>query len=301
MPTPLTDDELLKRPVVVVGAPRSGTTLLCQMLGEHPDFYLAREPRVLWKYGNDSKSDALTAGDARPEVVRHIRKEFARRIREAGKQRLIEKTPSNALRLGFVKAVLPDAIFLHVMRAGAESVLSIRSYWQQHSSGIPTKQLGRRVREIKLRQTPYYAREFFRRVASKVMPGAAGPTVWGPRLPGIEDWLRDRDLLDVCALQWRMCVEMAVREGRHMPADSYTECPLEELDAAELGRLVDYCGLRPSAEVDAAFREKFDARQPGGRSKAADEAELKRVQELIAPTVTWLETLRPAHNHRQSG
>ncbi|MEM9186492.1 MAG: sulfotransferase, partial [Planctomycetota bacterium] len=256
--------------------------------------------RILWKYGNDARSDLLTPAHATEAVRGEIRARLAERVRGAGRVRLVEKTPSNSLRVGFVDRVLPDCVFIHMLRDGLQSVLSIREYWKNHAAGLPTGKLLTRLREIRPRQAPHYAMEFARRVAGKWAPGAAGAPVWGPRVPGIEQWARDRDLLEVAALQWRMCVELAARDGRRLPADRYTECRLEEFDEAELNRLMAFCGLEPSAEVTEAFHESFDASQPRGRSQVADAADLTRVSDLIAPTVAWLDSLPTADRHRGS-
>lgn len=298
----MTDEQLLTRPIVILGAPRSGTTLLSQLLKFHPQVYLANEPRILWKYGNDSKSDALQPGDARPEVVSHIRSEFASQIRAAGRERLVEKTPSNSLRVGFVDRVLPDAIYIHIMREGTESVLSIRKFWEQHATGVggtTRRQIMRRVKEIKLRQVPYYAGEFTRRMMSKVVPSNKPRGVWGPRLPGIQEMVRDLDPLEVAAWQWRMCVEHVCRVGRTLPPERYTESRLEEFDEAEFERLLAFCQLESTPEVKEGFASKFQARPAQARSDAAESDEVKLVRELIAPTTTWLASLEPLARHRQ--
>ncbi|QDU91169.1 hypothetical protein Pla175_45890 [Pirellulimonas nuda] len=294
----MTDDQILNRPIVILGAPRSGTTLISQLLACHPQLYLANEPRILWKYGNDARSDLLRPEHATDSVRREIRRRFASEVRGAGRTRLVEKTPSNSLRVAFVDRVLEDCVFVHMMRDGLQSVLSIREFWRNHSVGLPTQQLLTRLKEIRLRQAPHYAREFVRRVAGKWAPGATAPGVWGPRLPGIEQWVRDRDLLEVCALQWRMCVEIACREGRALPEHRYTECRLDNFDEAELARVMRFCSLEPAEEVSKKYAEYFEGRPPDGRSQQAADDDVRRVETLIAPTEAWLKTLPPADRHR---
>lgn len=294
----MTDDQLLTRPIVILGAPRSGTTLLSQLLSHHPRLYLADEPRVLWKYGNDRRSDLLRPQHATPEVRRYIRGALAQRVREAGRDRLLEKTPSNSLRAPFVDAVLPDAVFVHVLRDGVQSVLSIREFWRRHATGLPKVHLLRRLKEVRPSQAPFYAKEFTRRVVGKLLPGAAGPGVWGPRLPGIEQMARDLDLLEVCAAQWRACVERACRDGRRLPPERYTECRLEDLSEESLAGVMRFCGLEVAEEVLVDFRERFDASAPAGRTQHFDPAEVSLVEELIAPTNAWLATLPDATRHR---
>lgn len=285
----MTDDELLRRPVIILGAPRSGTSVTADLFRHHPDLHLAGEPRILWKYGNDARSDALRPEHARPEVVRHIRAGLAEMVRHSGRTRLLEKTPSNALRVAFVNAVLPDAVFLHVIRDGEESALSIRSFWQNHSASVPKKMLMKRLREVSWRQAPHYANELARRVVGKLSGGKAGRPVWGPRPPGIDEMRRDLDLLEVCAWQWRMCVEHGCSEGRLLPPERYTEFRLSDLDESLLVRLMEFAGLAPAEEVLADFRERFVTDQVKHRGRSADPEDLARVSRYVAPTQAWLD------------
>ena len=103
---------LLTQPIIVIGSPRSGTTLLGNLLECHPALAQLVEPRLTWKYGNDRKSDMLRPSDARPDVCQHIRDTFSRAVRDQGRERLVEKTPSNSLRMEFVEKVLPGFVCL---------------------------------------------------------------------------------------------------------------------------------------------------------------------------------------------
>jgi len=291
---------MLRKPIVILGSPRSGTTLLSNLLKFHSEVYLAEEPRILWKYGNDGKSDLLHAKDARTEVCSHIRNEFSRQIAEHGATRLVEKTPSNCLRVNFVDRVLEDCIFVHIVRDGVQSVLSIRDFWTRHSTGMKPQRIFQRLRELELRQAPYYFREFSRRALGQFAPGMVGPPTWGPRLPGIEQMYRDMDLLELCAAQWRSCVEMACRDGRSLPEGRYTECRLEELCEEELIQIMDFCELEPSRVVLDEYRRIYDPSVPRGRTVNATPDEIDRVEELIAPTTTWLARLSPMDIHRMA-
>ena len=97
-------------PVILVGTQRSGTTWLGDLFALHPRLAYWPEPRHVWTWGNSYKpDDVLTEADARPVVVRHIRSVFERFVRRHGKDRLVEKTPSNCLRVPFVHAVFPPS------------------------------------------------------------------------------------------------------------------------------------------------------------------------------------------------
>jgi hypothetical protein len=275
-------------PIIIIGSPRSGTTILGKILSQHPDLVYVEEPRLTWRLGNDKGSDMLRGSQARPEVIRDIRKSFEQFVREGDGHRLLEKTPSNALRMEFVDRVFPDCKFIHITRNGLDSVLSIRKFWLDHSGGIKTHKIKERLKEIDIRRAPHYAREMARRAAPKWMSGVVGPKVWGPRLPGLDGLVRDLDLLEVCALQWRMCVEAAVHYGRTLPPDRYLQFRLEDIALGTLPQILEFCDLRPDAEMESFFNEKFDPSLRGARKVNADEAEIRHIMSWIEPTMQWL-------------
>lgn len=291
MPDP-SDDVLLQRPIIIVGAPRSGTSFLGWALECHEQLVYADEPRLTWRYGNDSKSDMLSPADARPNVVRYIRKTFAQRVREAGGSRLLEKTPSNGLRLPFVDRVFPDALYIHTIRNGLESALSIRNFWQKHAQGVGNVTQGRvssRAKELSLWRAPYYLPEFIRRAAPESLRGILGQNPWGPRLPGMRAMLREMDVLDVCCLQWRTCVELACQFGRSLPADRYLELRVEDMSEDTMRRVLGFCGLPESQAVWDWFGENHRPRQDKARpSDSVQEEDRRRVLQWIEPTLRWL-------------
>ncbi len=284
----------LDRPIVVIGSPRSGTTLLGNLLGEHPQLAQVVEPRLTWKYGNDRKSDMLRAEDARPEVCEHIRETFSKTLAKANRQRLLEKTPSNALRMEFVEQVLPGCIFVHIIRDGYESVLSIRRFWERHARGVRKAKLMERLREINLRRAPYYFKEFVRRVMPRPFSKLVGQPVWGPRLPGIDGLLQDLDVLEVSCLQWRMCVESACNYGRQLPADRYMECRLEDMSMDLLKSVLKFGQLECTPEMVAGFQSHFDQKLTTVRRGDADPADLETIRRWIEPTMLWLQETAPA-------
>jgi hypothetical protein len=282
------DDPLLRQPILVIGSPRSGTTLLAEVLQHHPDLAYVEEPRLTWRLGNDRKSDMLRPRDARPPVKARIRRAFAELVRKAGRTRLLEKTPSNALRLGFVDEIFPDARYVHIIRNGLDSVLSIRKYWEDHAGGLRAVKLGQRAREIRWRQAPHYAVELARRVAPAGLAPVLGYRVWGPRLPGMNGLLRDLDLVEVCCLQWRMCVEAAAHYGRQLPASRYLEIRLEDMSPDHLQKIMSFCDLTHDSTVIAEFNQRFDPSLAGARKAEADPAELDQIMPWIEPTMRWL-------------
>ena len=297
----------LRQPIVVLGAPRSGTSLLAGILGAHPDVTVIGEPRLVWRYGNDAHSDELGPEHATPPVVEHIRRHFAGALAEAearaasqsGEQRaraalqsggqsgrrLVEKTPANAVRPRFVDAVFPDARFVHITRDGWAAVPSMRAFWERRGTGFDAKQaakLTRRLREARPAQVPHYAGELLRRVA-----GGRHVPLYGPRLAGLQQVADEQGRLAAAALQWRTCVERTATFGRLLPPDRYFEVQLESLGVADVARIVEFCGLRSAPEVLDRFRQEYRIDAARHRAEISDD-ERALIAPAVVPVNTWL-------------
>lgn len=286
------DDDILRKPIIIIGPPRSGTSLLMNVLGQHRDAVHINEPRFTWRFGNDGKSDWLQPEDARPDVRAHIRQAFAAKVREGGGQRLVEKTPSNALRPGFVEAVFPDCLFVNIMRHPYDTILSIRTGWEgkaSGTSGIRANRWRTRFREIDPRRAPHYAVELLRRTLPGPLAGAAGRPEWGPRLPGMQGMLRELSTLEISCLQWRACVEITCQYGRALPPDRYLEVPLEDLTRETMRRVLDFCELDAEDEaVWQRFSEQVDRGRAGSRRDSASDEDIATMRRAVLPTAHWL-------------
>lgn len=287
----MTDEQLLSRPIVILGAPRSGTTLLSNILGKHTDVAHLIEPRMTWRFGNDRKSDLLKPEHATPQVIAHIRRKFAHFVREQGKTRLVEKTPSNSIRPAFVQKVFPDAIFIHIIRNGYDACLANEDFWDKHASGLSNVAKGRlsmRLKELGPLRLPFYAREFASRIAPKPIKPIFGPSLWGPRLPGMSDMARELDPIAVSCLQWRTCVEISCHFGRSLPRENYFEFKLEDVSRSLIEQILERCQLEPDPAVQDYLEKSFDSKRAGARSKDADAEQIRAAKPWIESTNHWL-------------
>ncbi len=219
----------LTMPLIVVGAGRSGTTMIREALMHHPHVAgFEFEMNMMWRYGNALLDHDMLDPDRHlsPRKQTYIRAAFARELADQGRQRILDKTVANVMRLRYVQAVLPECRILHVVRDGRAVTASAMKRWRATSSA---GYAWTKSRTVPQRDLPVYAaragvRALKRRVLRKEYSQS-----WGPRWPGFDDDVRELSLARVCARQWRLSVEAALRESRALPTDAYLEVQYERL------------------------------------------------------------------------
>ncbi len=111
-------------PVFIVGMPRSGTSLLEQMLASHPQIHGAGELRY-WDRAFATLEAA--AREARPARLAAAAEGYLalQRARSQPRARIIDKMPANFLYAGLIHALFPQARFLHLRRDPRDTCLSM--------------------------------------------------------------------------------------------------------------------------------------------------------------------------------
>lgn len=119
-----------RKPVFVVGLPRSGTSLIEQMLASHPSVHGAGELPFIERIqlrmtGKGTLEDgyrALTKADSR-ELARFYIAELERRGGAA--LRVIDKMPQNFETVGLIALLFPNAAIIHTVRDPLDNCLSL--------------------------------------------------------------------------------------------------------------------------------------------------------------------------------
>lgn len=136
----------LVRPLIIVAAPRSGSTLLFETLSNARDLYTVggesheqfEAIAALRPAQHDYHSNRLEAADATPAIVAEVHARFwqalrdrdSRPPRDGAAPRLLEKTPKNALRVPFFEAAFDNAQYVYLYRDPEENVSSIIEGWE---------------------------------------------------------------------------------------------------------------------------------------------------------------------------
>lgn len=124
-------------PVFVVGMPRTGTTLVQQIVGSHPKVHGAGELKAISQI---ERRLAETDGNGAPsdwsrDVIERYAGEHLARLEslQPGALRVIDKMPSNLHRLGLIGLMFPSARVIVCRRDARDTCLSC--YFQGFSGG----------------------------------------------------------------------------------------------------------------------------------------------------------------------
>lgn len=275
-------------PLFLIGAARSGTTLLGDILGQHPELAYWVEPKYVWRHGRPGgRDDVRSADEATPGVSRHIRQQFERYSKKAMRDRFLEKTPSNCFRVAFMHRAFPEALFLHVLRDGRDAAASALQRWR---SKPDDGALWRRIRqwEVPLTELHHYVPDFLREALLRRLQPARGH-VWGPRYPGLLEAAANTSPVELCAHQWVESTRCAMRELAQLPPAQVFSFRYEDFVADPgcwLPRILGFAGL-PSSEAVAAAASMTHADSIGA-FRRLPEPERKLIEAICLPAMREL-------------
>lgn len=278
----------LTPPVIIVGAPRSGTNMLRDLITAIDGFdtWPCDEIPGIWLHGNhDKPTDELRVEDAGPRVVTFIRRRFAAQERRSGGT-VVEKTCATSLRVPFVDAVFPEARYVFIVRHGVDATASAMKRWRGSTS------LGYLARKARWTPPTDLPRFVWRTIRTRLRGRGEGAlTTWGPRFTGMTEMAASRPLHDVCAEQWRRCVEDAADALDTFPDGRVLRLRYEETTRDPGGtvtQLAEFLGVPPP---DLTGHRAFSAISDGSVGKGATALsgeEHRQVLERIGPTLRRL-------------
>ncbi len=122
-----------RSPVFILGMPRSGTSLVEQILASHPDVFGAGELNKISDIiatvlkANPGASIVEAFDSIGSDTIASMANEYLCTIHALapGKRRVTDKMPHNFLYIGFIKTILPNARIVHCIRDPMDNCLSI--------------------------------------------------------------------------------------------------------------------------------------------------------------------------------
>lgn len=274
-------DRLFDRPVIILAAPRSGSTLLFETLAQSPDVWtigaeshhIIESLPALNPNAGKVADNRLDARHARPRVVTMLRRRFARFLRDRdGREffhhrdrerlRFVEKTPKNALRQPFLESVFPGARYIFLFRDVRANLSSMMEAWRS----------GRWVTYPRLR-------------------GWDGPP-WSLLLPPGWQAMNGRPLEEICAFQWVAANRTILTDLARIEKDRWISVSYESLTGATrttVERLCEFAGL----EVDERFERHLEEPLPLSRMTQTrpDQEKWRRNEALIQHVLPSVEEI----------
>lgn len=269
-----------EKPIIILAAPRSGSTLLFETMTNLPDVWtiggeshaaIEHIPELSTVF-NGFHSNELTQKHATQSNIETLKKTFLQLLRnrdgktlhsEAHKQiRFLEKTPKNTLRVSFLNKVFPDAYFIYLIRDPKDNISSIIDAW----------------RSQRFRTYPN-------------LPGFNGQ--WSLLLP--PDWqsMQGKSIAEIAAFQWQSCHDNTLRALGKISRERWTTINYADFIASpeqELAKLADFTQLSMDNRIrqvlqNALPNSQYTLSQPKADKWLANKQEIEMVLPSLQSTI----------------
>ncbi|MFI8619025.1 TIGR03032 family protein [Acidovorax sp. NPDC077693] len=261
------------RPVFIVSSPRSGSSLLFETLSQAKDVFsiggeshaLIEGIEALHPAAHQWHSNQLGSADATPEVMQELASRFAtaahdregRPTADRDSFRFLEKTPKNSLRIPFLRAMFPDAMFIYLYRDERATISSMLDAWR--SGHFVTYDL----------------------------PGWRG-TPWSLAL--VQGWrdMAGMSTAEVAVRQWESITRTVLDDLQTLPPDSWCVASYDQLVAhpeQEVRRLSQFVGLPWDRNLTAPLPPSRHTLTPANPDKwRANATEIEPLMHLVSAT-----------------
>lgn len=140
-------------PVFILGMPRSGTSLVEQILASHPAVYGAGEQTLIGKTAgglqktlNTIKPYPFCVPLLQPDRVQRLAEDYLKKLRQLAPdaERITDKMPMNFLHLGLIALLFPRARIIHCVRDPVDTCFSnfIQLFAEGHEFSYDQQELG---------------------------------------------------------------------------------------------------------------------------------------------------------------
>ncbi len=194
------------KPIFIVGMPRSGTSLVEQILASHPQVYGAGELDWLDRCAREVLNDgsSVRAEDCDPlsqlatanaATIREIGDAYLSRVQALSPDSgwIVDKMPANYLHLGLIHLALPHAVIIHCQRNSVATCWSVFKNFlgtRGHAYSFDQLELGRYYRLYQQLMTHW----------NTVMPGAIHGVKYEELV--VDQETVSRQLLHDCGIAW---------------------------------------------------------------------------------------------------
>jgi hypothetical protein len=146
--------------------------------------------------------------------------------------------------------------------------------------------LMQKVRFVPPCDLPVYAARYFASQVHRYFSREKRLSVWGPRFAGLKEFCRTHSLPEICAMQWKCCVESAEQDFTCIPRRKICRIRYEDLTADPVGqikRLLEFLTVTASEDEITRSAAAISPRHTNAWENKLEEEDRKRVLPIIKP------------------
>jgi hypothetical protein len=289
--------------VFLVGSPRSGTTILQDVLSQHSKIAGWHEPYFIWNWETGNlDSDVRTPKHATARTKQFVRNEFSTFLKNSKKQILLEKLPKHSLQIPFVHAIFPNAKWIHIVRDGRNVALSIQKKWEHALNLTNKKDIKALLKNIRytLNKQIFWRNKLqilfyeLKNVASLnpfsyLSKSKWGGPGWGPRFTNWEESVKTCSVSQIAALQWKNCTESILESQSLINPSNWLELRYEDLTSKPddcLTEILNFLELDPlNIEI---LQSKIKKNAKNLWQSEFSQSQFEQVKTIIEPTMLKL-------------
>jgi len=234
---PNTSSNTALNPIFIIGAPRSGTNMLRDILSEFNDLetWPCDEINYIWRHHNIHMShDVFTEEQVSNKVRQYLRNTFLKFQEQHQCKYVLEKTCANSLRIPFIHKIFPEAKYIFIYRDGPDAIGSAKLRW---TANLDINYILKKVKFVPATDLPFYALRYIYHRVFKLFSKEKRLASWGPTLPNMQTLLKKYSLIEICSIQWKTCFQKAKndlgqidnKQQIHISYENFVNNPQEQL------------------------------------------------------------------------
>ncbi|MGP4038815.1 sulfotransferase family protein [Gracilibacillus sp. D59] len=279
--------------IVIIGAARSGTNMLRDLLCKLDDFatWPCDEINYIWRYGQKRiEHDQFTQDDADEKMKDYINKQFDWVRKKYSVNNVIEKTCANSLRVDFVNEIVPDAKYIFLFRDPMDVVASAELRWK---AKLDLKYLMAKARFVPSADIPYYGSKYVLNRLNKIFDKEKRLSYWGPKYKGFEEDARKMSAIEISAQQWLKSIEASAESFKKMPNNKYISLDYNTFvsnPSQELARILNFLGYSQNKKILEDISMNVSNKSVGKGYHTIKREEMKLVKEIVGAKYSELKS-----------